>query len=918
MTCLSTQNPTLIKRADGTVVELTTDQRARVHDSEFITIVERSFRLELTSDPRTPLGPTASNGRSPTAVMSVSKAPTPKKNGNGKENGTTPTRERRSVCFGKDLSPELFDKNLPPSTPIKKGSNPKKMPTPLRTEVQPAKSLAAPLIELEEELQVASEQLQAPAALSRKLGTPLRQAIQGQTALRAPRVISAKKPPVESLHDQLMRAVQLKIQQQPLLAVDSAGIDDSQEDGDDTPPMSEELQRLQTPLRMDIVKGASLRSVKPKPALKTPIRAAIRGGVRLNATRAKAAIPTPVREAIESRQVTLKSTKPAAALNTPVRHAIRQGATKLRNTKPRGLKTPVRKAIVDGIKLRSTRPRPALATPVREAIKKGEVVLKSKMPEPALQTPVRAAIKDGVKLRTTRPIKAMQTPVRQAIKKGGIMLKCIKPRPALQTPVRKAIRTGGTQLRSIKPRPALNTPVRLGIKNGDAKLRSTKPKNVLGAALCNAIAKGATLNKVLKKGLKTPVREAIRQRSVTLRSIKPEPTLDTPTRKAIVKGVALRSTRPQPAFKTPVREAIRKGRQLKCIKPVPAIATVVRKAIQEGVTLKCTKPKKVLNTPLRNDIIAGTGRQAFPAPVEQKSPAALPASAVVDVPEITVQLATPTAATPARTPRSAGKSSLTIVQIPFATPPPPSPAMAAMPAAQQKEDSAAVRVAVTTPMTSKTPKAKKFQPRTPGKEIDVENMLVKDLKDALMDRGVEFSAKAKKAELKQLLFATLYVEAPKDGMEVPVGKVQINPRKLSLVAEEHDEDVSAVEIKEPVIDSELSVDSIKGMKVVELKVELTKLNLSTIGRKADLQERLCAACCPIAPAAAAVAETTNARRVHASIAEDEPAAKVAKIMAEEPTRSRKRKEAPAVEVETATEPAIKPLRGRRVTTQARK
>ncbi|XP_029998330.1 cell division cycle-associated protein 2 isoform X2 [Sphaeramia orbicularis] len=44
--------------------------------------------------------------------------------------GPTVKRKKKQVRFGRPLSPELFDKTLPPSTPLQKGSTPARAPTP--------------------------------------------------------------------------------------------------------------------------------------------------------------------------------------------------------------------------------------------------------------------------------------------------------------------------------------------------------------------------------------------------------------------------------------------------------------------------------------------------------------------------------------------------------------------------------------------------------------------------------------------------------------------------------------------------------------------------------------------------------------------------------------------------------------------
>lgn len=44
--------------------------------------------------------------------------------------GTSTVNKKKRVRFGGPLSPELFDRNLPPSTPLQKGGTPARAPTP--------------------------------------------------------------------------------------------------------------------------------------------------------------------------------------------------------------------------------------------------------------------------------------------------------------------------------------------------------------------------------------------------------------------------------------------------------------------------------------------------------------------------------------------------------------------------------------------------------------------------------------------------------------------------------------------------------------------------------------------------------------------------------------------------------------------
>lgn len=58
--------------------------------------------------------------------------------------GTSTVKEKKKrVHFGDPLLPEVFDKNLPPSTPLKKGGTPARAPTPGGS-LQPRSALKTP------------------------------------------------------------------------------------------------------------------------------------------------------------------------------------------------------------------------------------------------------------------------------------------------------------------------------------------------------------------------------------------------------------------------------------------------------------------------------------------------------------------------------------------------------------------------------------------------------------------------------------------------------------------------------------------------------------------------------------------------------------------------------------------------------
>ncbi|XP_062927878.1 proliferation marker protein Ki-67 isoform X2 [Mobula hypostoma] len=56
----------------------------------------------------------------------------PKKRRSGNENFDEPVLKRKRVSFGANLSPELFDKRMPPCSPLRKGGTPTRVSTPFR------------------------------------------------------------------------------------------------------------------------------------------------------------------------------------------------------------------------------------------------------------------------------------------------------------------------------------------------------------------------------------------------------------------------------------------------------------------------------------------------------------------------------------------------------------------------------------------------------------------------------------------------------------------------------------------------------------------------------------------------------------------------------------------------------------------
>lgn len=302
---------------------------------------------------------------------------------------------KKKVSFGAVLSPEYFDKTLPPSTPVRRGSSPGR--TPRRSSI----------------------------------GTVL-----------------ARKPIAEEDHEELIDAPP------PLLFFDTSNenllgekavdnvLDKSTESVDELPsPLQADIvsrdhqkTRLKTPIRNEIEQGVKLKATKKK--LQTPLRKQIEQSHKLKATKKK--LPTPLKKEIQAG-FKLKSKK---KLGTPLRKDIQRGI-KLR-TKNK-LATPVRSEILKGKSLRATKPK--LNTPLQDEIKV-EVNLKrtaaipvqeENLTEPQLFSPLQQDIAKGINLENIKK-KVLQTPVRKEIQSKPVLRQTLKK--GLNTPVRKQIKKG--------------------------------------------------------------------------------------------------------------------------------------------------------------------------------------------------------------------------------------------------------------------------------------------------------------------------------------------------------------------------------------------------------------------------------------------------------------------------------------------
>ncbi|XP_070819914.1 cell division cycle-associated protein 2-like [Chaetodon trifascialis] len=89
------------------------------------------FELQSPSQPDDPAAASAARSASSFHIPSLPAQPEIKPTGEDDSTGkSTVKSKKKSVHFGVPLSPEFFDRNQPPSTPLQKGGMPARAPTP--------------------------------------------------------------------------------------------------------------------------------------------------------------------------------------------------------------------------------------------------------------------------------------------------------------------------------------------------------------------------------------------------------------------------------------------------------------------------------------------------------------------------------------------------------------------------------------------------------------------------------------------------------------------------------------------------------------------------------------------------------------------------------------------------------------------
>ena len=456
---------------------------------------------------------------------------------------------RKSVSFGPALSPEVFNKCLPPSTPVKAGTVPGGLRRSLPAKL--ARSEALELVTEEDEKEVIDEQPEQEEEEGEEEGEYEEYSMTGFE---------------ETTSDEdSEEEVEVSLEEESV-------VEELQDTPVATPVIEQDL-----PIPTQISSGPSLMRRRRK--LATPLRRAIEGRPRLRASRRK--MPTPLRKAIKEKPVLRKTHR---SLPTPVRSGI-QNHSGLRKTR-KVLSTPLRSQIQSKPELRKT--KRSMPTPLRLQIQCKVELKKTKLSMP---TPLRKAIAQRPSLRATK--KMMPTPLRNAILRKPALR---KTKRTLATPIRKEIEAKPTLCKTKK---VLPTPVRLEIE-GRPTLRKTR--HTLATPIRKEIEGMPVLRKT-KKLLPTPIRAEIQSRPVLRKT---RLTLPTPLREDIQRQPQLRKTKR--TLPTPLRVAIKQRPALRATKR--SLPADLLTNIASGPKLRPTKQK--LSTPLRQEIQRGVTLRSLP------------------------------------------------------------------------------------------------------------------------------------------------------------------------------------------------------------------------------------------------------------------------------------------------------------------
>lgn len=504
-------------------------------------------------------------------------------------------RNSKRVSFGPVLSPEQFDKDLPPATPVRRGSTPKRA---VSSAKRRRSVLSVPKTDCIREDDggvedfFMTEDVDSNAkSLKEHHISPEEDSHESESVRKESTAVQEKVP--GSIRDTPERGQPSSVQITPKSTKPKSRRRSSSLVGEMKLELTE-TSRVTTASDTVTEESKNARRSSLRLAQKSPVQRSIAPETAATASNDDEDIDETI---LDSDDYTSDEEDPVGGEGKETGQSKLGKALKeeeVEQQKAKKMATPMKNEIANGVNLRQTKKK--MTTPLRKEIEEGVKLHETKK---RMATPLKKDIENGTNLRQTK--RKMATPLKKEIKEG-ITLQQTKKRMA--TPLKKEIETG-TSLRETKKK--LATPLKKEIENGTS-LRQTK--KMMGTPLKKEIKEGIKLHQT-KKTMATPLKKEIKN-GTSLRQTKKK--MATPLRTEILEGVKLRETKKK--LQTPVRKAIEDGVTLK--KTKSKLSTPLRKAIQAKPELRQTK--KIMNVLLQDDIKQGVNlrktKQSMPLEVQ--------------------------------------------------------------------------------------------------------------------------------------------------------------------------------------------------------------------------------------------------------------------------------------------------------------
>ncbi|KAM4636959.1 proliferation marker protein Ki-67 [Discoglossus pictus] len=686
----------------------------------------------------------------------------PKKRKSGELNAIPePPSKRKRVSFGGHLSPELFDKRLPPNSPLKKGATPARLSLSFvsspRAVIRKSFGLKHSVIKEISGKSGNSELTQTKRSPAKSpVSTPSKRSPAKSTpGKKSPVSISAKRSPAKSPSSPGKKSpVSTPAKRSPAKTPSSPG---------KKSPVSASAKRSPAKSPSSPGKKSPVSTPAKRSPAKTPSSPGKKSPVSASAKRSPAKSPSsPGKKSPVSTPVKRSPAKTTPGKKSPVSTPVKKSPAKTTPGKKSPVSTPVKRSpakttpgkkspVSTPVKKSPAKTTPGkkstVSTPVKRSPAKTTPVKKSPVSTPAKKSPDKTLYSPGKKSPVSTPVK--RSPAKSSPGKKSPVSTPAKKSPAksLATPGKKSPAKSLATPGKKSPAKSLATPG----KKSPAKSLATPGKKSPAKSLATPGKKSPA------KSLATPGKKSPAKSLATPGKKSPAKSLATPGKKSPVSTPAKKSpTRSTPGKKSPVSTPAKKS-------PAKSLATLGKKSPVSTPAKK--SPAKSLATPGKKSPVSTPAKKSPAkslATPGKKSPVSTPAkkSPAKSTPGKKSPVSTPAKKSPAKSLATPGKKS------PVSTPAKKSPAKSLATPGKKSPVS--------------TPAKKSPAKSTPGKKSPVSTPAKKSPAKSLATPGKKsrVSTTAKKSPAKSL--ATPGKKSPAKSLATPGKKSPVStPAKKS-------------------------------------------------------------------------------------------------------------------------------------------